>query len=478
MLRPWLAGLAAALLPGVALAHSFGRLYTLPVPVWMYLYGAAAALLLSFLVIGYFVGTPQAAQRNYATRPLPPWCERLFAPGVVMALQGLSVALLLLCIATGLFGTRNSYANFNMTWFWVVFVLGYTYLVALSGDSYARLNPWRTLLAAGGRLFAGRRPYPARLGYWPALALYAAFIWIELFGGTRPWSLAWLLLGYSAISAAGAWWWGREAWFRYGDFLAVFFRIVGLMAPLARSDGRLRLRQPFIGLMQERCESLGLLLFVLFMLSSTAFDGLHETVPWVRLYWRDVLSLLKPLVGDDIVVTFPYFKKLYALWQTAALLLSPLLYLALYVAMVALARWLARSRIALRTLCLEFGYTLVPIAFVYHVTHYYTLLQSQGPRIIELASDPFGLGWNLFGTRGLLPPILPDAGTVWHTQVALILGGHIVSVYLAHLVALRVFDTPRAALLSQLPMLLLMVLYTTAGLWILSLPIQAGMYVP
>ena len=45
---------------------------------------------------------------------------------------------------------------------------------------------------------------------------------------------------------------------------------------------------------------------------------------------------------------------------------------------------------------------------------------------------------------------------------------------LAHVEALKVFPTARHALLSQLPMLLLMVFLTTAGLWILSLPIDAG----
>jgi len=67
-----------------------------------------------------------------------------------------------------------------------------------------------------------------------------------------------------------------------------------------------------------------------------------------------------------------------------------------------------------------------------------------------------------------------DAGVIWHTQVGLILGGHIVSVYLAHVEALKVFGSSRKAALSQVPLLLLMVLLTTIGLWILSLPIAAG----
>ena len=58
----WLLAAALALLAPAVAAHGFGRLYTLPVPVWMYLYGAAAALLASFALIAWFaVGGAAAA---------------------------------------------------------------------------------------------------------------------------------------------------------------------------------------------------------------------------------------------------------------------------------------------------------------------------------------------------------------------------------------------------------------------------------
>src|SRR3546814_14659246 len=64
-------GLLLALLPSAAHAHSFGRIYNLPVPFWLYAYGAPAALLLSFLVFGYFVsaGHAPADQPPRATPP-------------------------------------------------------------------------------------------------------------------------------------------------------------------------------------------------------------------------------------------------------------------------------------------------------------------------------------------------------------------------------------------------------------------------
>ncbi len=470
----------AGLVPVPASAHAFGKLYTLPVPIWLYLYGAAAALLLSFLLIAYFITIPVDA--GHGTSRLVSKASSLNMHGKFKWTlpRAMSVALLLLCISSGLFGTKDSYANFNMTFFWVVFLLGYTYFVALTGDSYDAINPLRSIIEAlntpKSGLFSGRYQYPEYLKYWPALAQYAVFIWIELFGKTQPHSLAIALIAYSVITMIASWLWGLSAWFRYGDCFSVFFRIIAMASPVERSEDKWTLRKPFRRTMNERCENISLLTFLVFMLSSTAFDGIHETVPWAQVYWKDLIALLQPFSSGDIVQTFPLYKKFYPLWQTTALLASAIIYLAIYLSVIVAVRWLARRREPIATLSLEFGYSLLPIALAYNIAHYFPLLISQGPRIIELASDPLGYGWNLFGTRHIFGPIIPDAGFVWHMQVALILVGHIASVYIAHLVALRFFGSPRTATLSQLPMLALMMVYTTTGLWILSMPIQSGIY--
>ena len=63
-------------------------------------------------------------------------------------------------------------------------------------------------------------------------------------------------------------------------------------------------------------------------------------------------------------------------------------------------------------------------------------------------------------------------GQVWHVEVALILAGHVASVYLAHRVAARIFaDKARRCGCSELPMLVLMMGYTFIGLAVLSLPL-------
>jgi hypothetical protein len=214
---------------------------------------------------------------------------------------------------------------------------------------------------------------------------------------------------------------------------------------------------------------------VLFMLSSTAYDGLHATAPWSRLFWVDVYHALQPWVGSNIVQAYPKLLKINLAWETTALLLSPFAYLGAYWLALWLSKVITRSPLSVHELSLRFAYSLLPIALVYNVTHYWTLIVTQGTQIVRIASDPFGWGWNLFGTALFLPlPIIPDMGIVWHTQVGLILFGHVVSVVIAHLEALRVFGDRRRATVSQLPMLALMVLFTTVGLWILAQPIQGG----
>ena len=455
-------------------AHSFGVMYTLPIPFWMYAFAVSATLALSFLMIGVFA-TGQSPERVS-----PPGKILGVVPSAVWTiLRGLSVVLLVLTILTGLFGAQSPFNNFSLTFFWIGFVLGFAYLSAAVGDLYAFINPWRVLCDMiewlGPMAFRARLPYPAWLAYYPALTLYMGFVWLELFGQTTPRKVGLILAFYTILNFVAAALFGAEAWFRYGEFFAVFFRLLGKISPLAYartpapgSKITVRLRPPFIGLLEKNADHPSILLFVLFMLSSTAFDGVHETLPWVQVFWRYIYPPLAWLLDQP----YSFFVGLYYDWQWAMLWLSPFIYLAIYLLFI----WMTPGGRPLRERALLFGFSLIPIAFVYNLTHYFTLLFTDAPRLLPLISDPFGAGWDLFGTAQLLhqPMNPPPARFVWHIQVGLILVGHVVSVYLAHLQALRTFPNGRKALWSQFPMLVLMIALTSAGLWILSLPIGAG----
>src|SRR5437764_1024542 len=196
--------------------------------------------------------------------------------------------------------------------------------------------------------------------------------------------------------------------------------------------------------------------------------GSPTTLPFVQMFWKYIFPPLTWVIAQP----YSFFVTLYYVWQWIMLWLSPFIYLAIYLTFV----WMMTgSGLSLRERALTFCYSLIPIAFVYNVCHYFTLLFTDGPRLLQLISDPFGVGADFFGTAKLAQAqIIPPASFVWHTQVGLILLGHLVSVYLAHVQALWIFPEKRKALWSQFPMLILMIAFTTVGLWILSLPIGAG----
>lgn len=478
MRRPVLAGLLILGWPALASAHGFGALYNLPVPFWLYGWSAAAAVILSFMVACLFLtGAGRAAQPRSIDLSQGRFAAamRWLRPG----LQVVAVLLLGLCMATGFWGNRDPVRNFSMPFFWIIFVLLVPYLTVLLGNFYAVLSPWQALASGVARLRRGfgrgRVAYPAALGDWPALALYLGFIWFELFGHGTPADLAKFLAGYTVLNLIGVWLIGARAWFRHCEFFAVFMRLLAVMAPVRVVPGDrkpLQLRWPLAGLLQARPDHLSTVVFALAMLSTTAFDGLKATQWWVALFWNDPTGLLTQWAGAEPIRAIPTVQPIYRVWGTLWLLASPFLYFALYLLAVWLAKWLSRSPRSVRQLALDFGYTLLPIAVVYHLTHYATLLLSHGLKVISLASDPFGWRWNLFGTlHSFRAPILPDMGVVWHSQVGLILAGHIISIWVAHRIALGVFETRRQAMLSQLPMLVMMVAFTVAGLWILAQPL-------
>jgi hypothetical protein len=116
----------------------------------------------------------------------------------------------------------------------------------------------------------------------------------------------------------------------------------------------------------------------------------------------------------------------------------------------------------------DFLPSLVPIALVYAVAHYLTLLLVQGQYALPLASDPLGRGWDVLGLadyRPNLAPLAPNA--VWYAQVGALVAGHAAGLAVAHDRAVSILPT-REALRSQYPLLVLMVAYTIGGMWLLS----------
>jgi hypothetical protein len=115
----------------------------------------------------------------------------------------------------------------------------------------------------------------------------------------------------------------------------------------------------------------------------------------------------------------------------------------------------------------RFVASLVPIALAYAVAHYFSLFMIEGQSAIALVSDPFGRGWDLFGTATHVVDLaIVSTATIAWVQVAAIVIGHVAGVVVAH--DLAVEDMPqRTAVRSQYPMLLVMIAYTVGGLALL-----------
>ena len=172
--------------------------------------------------------------------------------------------------------------------------------------------------------------------------------------------------------------------------------------------------------------SASMVVFVLLLLSTVTFDGFTATPAWAGLETR-CTPRLAPL-GDARLTVI----------GTLGLLAFPLMFVAVYGLFA--AGWRGPPAASCRRARSPelFVLSLVPIAIAYHLAHYFTYLLIQGQLVIRLASDPFGFGWNLFGTARYRPDIgIVGARFAWYTAVGAIVLGHIVAVYVAHVVALR-----------------------------------------
>jgi len=144
----------------------------------------------------------------------------------------------------------------------------------------------------------------------------------------------------------------------------------------------------------------------------------------------------------------------------------------LYLVACALASGLTAGEPSTLDYARAFAPTLIPIAVGYHFAHSFTYLLVQGQSIVFLVSDPFGLGWNLFGTRDAVIDIaIIGTRTAWYLALGAIVAGHAISVFLAHARAERPARLARLTLRALLPLTVLMVLYTIISLQILAEPL-------
>jgi len=448
------------------LAHGIGGVRDLPVPPSFFFVTAAVVLVVSFLLLGVLWKRP-LLERHQAGRALPEAVSAVVLSRTLrILLQALSAGLLVLTLATALFGTTTELLNWAPTFVYVAFWLGVALLSMLLGNVWSVLSPWRAIsdatvwaLERGGREARPLLEWPERWGRYPAAGALFAFVSLELAhprpAAPRVLAVAISLYTYWALMGMAVY--GRERWTRSGEGFAVAFGLLARIAPFAERDGRVVVRWPFTGLAgADRVP--GTLLVIGVLLGSTSFDGFSRTSGW-----QDLLADVRAeLAGSSLRVV----ELATTLVNVVGLAVFVGAVVLTYLVAVTAARALAGAE---RPLVPDFLLSLVPIAAAYLVAHYFSLFVIQGQFVVPLASDPFGRGWDLLGTADFAPDLaLVSPETVWYVQVVSLVVGHVAGLAVAHDRAVAVLAGRRAALRSQYALLALMILYTVGGLWVLS----------
>jgi hypothetical protein len=450
-------------------AHGIGGVRDPVLPDWLMYYAGSLVLILSFVALGVLWRRPVLEGRGEG-RPLSErWQRLLLWPGWRIGLGAISAALLVVVWLAAFVGRPDAGDNIAPTFVFVIFWLGLVPLVVVFGNLWSLLSPWKAVADAvewawsrTGRSWEPLAAYPERLGRWPAAVLLFAFAALELAypRAAEPRTLALAIVIYSWITWAGMLVYGRRPWNENGEAFNVYFGLLALISPFAvqERDGRRVVigRPPLTGLTLPQTTP-GTVAFVVVMLGSVAFDGFSRQQWWQdRLYNLEAEYIVdSPRTADLVATGFNVF----------GLLVAVIIIGILFLLAVAAAGLVSGARAGLASV---FVASLVPIALAYSIAHYFTLLINQGQFALPLSSDPFGKGWDLFGTSDFKPSLFNSPNAIWYVQVGVLVGGHVLGLLLAHDRAVALWGSARTAIRTQYAMLALMVLYTCTGLWLLS----------
>ncbi|MDQ3881110.1 MAG: hypothetical protein M3295_08565 [Chloroflexota bacterium] len=478
------AAIAAGASPAPVLGHGFERPFALPVPLGLYLTGAAAAVALSF-VVSAVAGRPGGSVPRYSMTPV---AGRVARAAVVLPFIGL--AWWVTMIVSGVTGTVHDFVPAVL--FWVLLWVGVPITSVLVGNPWPALSPFRAIVSGAERLLrpfgvraiAGVFAYPDAFARWPAVALLLAGLAFELVvpGSFAGGVIGWMLLVYTAVTLVGIVLFGATGWLRNAELFDVLFGWFGRIGPIGRRsisgdlcDGcpegcsvehcidcpdctaaraageQEAVKRPwFAGLTEVRAAGWSDAAFILLALAGVTYDGLRETVAWgavVSALFEPVqhaIGVLNTIIALDAI-------GLVGTW---------LLFLAAFALAAAATRALSSSGPSLSAVAGAYAATLLPIAGGYLVAHYFTLLVQGVVWLPLLFVDP----------RSVAPDIswIPSQA-IWYVSVVGIVLGHVAAVVLAHRLALR--HGRRRAFLVGAPLVLLMLGYTVLSLWIIAQPL-------
>jgi hypothetical protein len=453
---------AGALFPPPAAAHGIVSRTDLPIPVWLFGWAAAVVLIVSFAALAALWPNPRL-QREVPRR-------RLFRTPVAVDVVAGAAGLFALGVTVyaGLVGVQDALGNLAPTVIYVVFWVGLVVASVLFGDIWRVLSPWRSLARAvswvSRKLSSGEPPaaleYPAWLGRWPAVAGILFFAWVELTYVNKddPSTLAIMVLAYMVVMLVGMALYGIETWSERADPFGVYFGLFARLSWFERREGVVYARPPLAG--APKLEPLpGTIALLCVAIGSTTFDGAENGPLWTSIR-PHLISFFQHLGAGGLKADQ---------WSgTLGLLVCVGIVGSFYRLGVGGMSDVGEGHTP-GELAARFAHTLIPIAFAYALAHYFSLLVFQGQAMAHLISDPLGHGSDLFGTSrtGINYNVISASG-IWYAQVAALVIGHVAGLVLAHDRAVDMYRDVRDAVRSQYWMLVVMVGFTSLGLWLLS----------
>jgi hypothetical protein len=440
------------LLASPALAHT-GALRAagrdpVSAPAWLFLLTGGAAVGASFLLASFVTDRSLVDAIHGWSRSFPVPAAPLRAVARLAGLAGLAAVL-----ATGWLGPVTGLRSLAVLLVWVAWWGGVVAAAYLVGNAWPALDPFRTLAGAlrrvADRLGVGTVALPDRLGVWPSVAGILLLVWVEVTSplATDPRLLATLVAGYGVVTVAGGAAFGAAWWARV-DPVSRLLAAYGRVAPVTDGPGGLRLRLPGTRLSDRVVEGLDETAFVVAVLYVTTYDGLVATAPWA--------AGVEAVVGAGLPPALVY---------AGSYLVGFGLALAAYLLAARAARRFAATYRAPDALAARFAPPLLAIAAGYHLAHNVSTLLALSPALAAALAAPFAPPQS--------PPTLVLPGWIQGVEVAAVLAGHVLAVWVAHAAAYDAFPDRLQAVRSQYGVTAAMVGFTMLSLWIVSEPYVA-----
>jgi ferredoxin len=401
--------------------------------------------------------------------------SRLFQPVLMLV----TLFFFAIAILTGFFGTPAGAKNFSIIYIWIVW---WAVLIIVLVPFFGRL--WCTVCPIPGpgewlqrrsiiyrrfpRLMTLRRRWPRRFkNIW---LQNFGFLTVALFSAiilTRPSITAWVLLSFVLLGVALSIFYENRVFCRYVCPVGGFIGLYSLTSTveLRVKDAQVCKDHTTKDCITGTATSYGCPWMVFpGNLERNTYCGMCTEC--LKSCPRDNIAInLRPF-GSDLLVAkgrrldeaYKAFIMLTCAMLYSAVLLGPWGWLKGWANMDTLGQWglyaagfigvnlvvlpglfwlttlaarsLARLDVPARQVFVDYAYTLVPMGLMGWIAFSFAFVFVNGSYALSVLSDPFGWGWNLFGTKNIpWTPFLPDVAAA--LQVVVLLIGLAYSIYIA-----------------------------------------------